>query len=399
MVDSIGMAIFGSAVFCVRVVRREALLRACDENKIRMYQVRYQSALEFCCVVRRRDIEKFLSICENYGASAKLVSRKGILPKMMREFSRAGMVVGAVLFLATALISAQFIWQIEITGASNYEKTVVQQLNAMGIRQGTPWRSVDLDAITTSLMVQNEFAAYVIVKRQGICLQVQIVPAIEPEPMIDQGEPCHIVAAQSGQITKIVAYEGIPMVKEGDIVQKGDILISGLREFSEGGERRVHARGTVQGISWVQSTAVAPISETLVEYTGESVVASYLQFGSWKIELETPPEDLSMYQLTKTEKTPVVGLFFPVDYTVQTYEKITLTSSKRAYEEAEAQAAAQAEKLALRQVPIGARVVEKQISSEWVQDGIKTQVVLAVEREMGVEAEMTEPFPTASPNN
>ena len=40
--------------------------------------------------------------------------------------------------------------------------------------------------------------------------------------------PCHIIAARDGVVRKIEVRTGIPLVKVGDTVKKGDILISGI---------------------------------------------------------------------------------------------------------------------------------------------------------------------------
>ena len=40
-------------------------------------------------------------------------------------------------------------------------------------------------------------------------------------------EPCNIIASQDCTITEIVTASGTPVVKAGDDVKKGDILISG----------------------------------------------------------------------------------------------------------------------------------------------------------------------------
>ena len=41
-------------------------------------------------------------------------------------------------------------------------------------------------------------------------------------------EPCNIVANKDGLIINIEAYDGLAVVKNGDIVKKGDLLVSGI---------------------------------------------------------------------------------------------------------------------------------------------------------------------------
>ena len=63
----------------------------------------------------------------------------------------------------------------------------------------------------------------------------------EKPEIIKQDEYCNIIADKDGQIVKITANNGTKIVKEGDIVKKGSIIIGGWMEGKYTGTRYVHA--------------------------------------------------------------------------------------------------------------------------------------------------------------
>ena len=71
--------------------------------------------------------------------------------------------------------------------------------------------------------------------------------------IIKEEEYCNIVATKDAMIVKINAQNGTAVVKEGDIVTKGTVLIQGWLEGQFTGIRYVHANGEVQAKSMVFS--------------------------------------------------------------------------------------------------------------------------------------------------
>lgn len=85
---------------------------------------------------------------------------------------------------------------------------------------------------------------------KGTNIIVTIVEAEEKPKIINKDEYCNIVANKKGMVTKITANSGTAIVKVGDIVEKGDILIGGYMEGKYTGTRYVHAKGKVEARVW-----------------------------------------------------------------------------------------------------------------------------------------------------
>ena len=86
--------------------------------------------------------------------------------------------------------------------------------------------------------------------------------------IINENEYCNIVAKQRGVITKITADTGTAVVKVGDIVEKGDILIGGYMQGKYTSARYVHAKGKVKAKVWYTKKATSGFTREISEKTG-----------------------------------------------------------------------------------------------------------------------------------
>lgn len=80
---------------------------------------------------------------------------------------------------------------------------------------------------------------------------------------------CHIVAKKSGVINKIKVYKGEVLVKEGEYVSVGDILLSGEIKFNEEVKNNLCASGEVYAEVWYQTSVSMNKNYPIYERTGK----------------------------------------------------------------------------------------------------------------------------------
>ena len=101
-----------------------------------------------------------------------------------------------------------------------------------------------------------------------------------------------IVAQADGVITHIEPELGDALVKDGDVVAKGDVLISGTvtmepPKYSELPNRyyQTHARGRVWARTWRFLTAAIPVETAVKEYTGAEKSVWSLNFLGRRVKI------------------------------------------------------------------------------------------------------------------
>ena len=170
---------------------------------------------------------------EYFGATAvaKFIKKRFILP------------IVCLLCVALLVISSQFCFKIEVSG--DFDAELVQTaLNNVGVKIGANLSRIDLGALENN--VANDLGAmYAVITRSGSVLYVNAVAKKQIDPPVDMTKRRDIVATQSGKVTAILCEQGNPLVKVGDMVKVGDVLIEGRRVYNDGTSADVYALGRV----------------------------------------------------------------------------------------------------------------------------------------------------------
>ncbi|MCL6549053.1 MAG: sporulation protein YqfD, partial [Alicyclobacillus sp.] len=95
------------------------------------------------------------------------------------------------------------------------------------------------------------------------------IPPAQPEA----GTPRNIVAGKPGVILRVLATRGDVLVKPGQVVSPGTVLISG--SLAEGA-KRVPAAGHAWAEVWYHTEVVVPLQVSRRELTGRKVTRRYL---------------------------------------------------------------------------------------------------------------------------
>lgn len=139
--------------------------------------------------------------------------------------------------------------------------------------------------------MQVDGIAWAGVEIRGVKLTVSIEDSISVPKLIQSNQPYNIVAERDGLIVKMEVYAGNALVKEGDTVRKGQLLVSGKIENQrpdlggDFGSKEVHALGRVIARTWYESSLPVSMEYTQRIKTGNEHKTVYLKFLDEKIKL------------------------------------------------------------------------------------------------------------------
>ena len=180
-----------------------------------------------------------------FTAMAKFVKFRFVLP------------IFCLLIVAVIALSSQFCFKIVISG--DYDSAFVQEtLLDCGVSVGCNMSKLNVDVLENTLANKMN-AMYAVVTRSGSVLYVNVVAKKDIDPPIDMTKSRDIVATRSGVVVSILCEQGNALVKVGDTVNVGDVLIEGKRIYNDGTYDGVYALGRVT----LQITATG-----FAEYTG-----------------------------------------------------------------------------------------------------------------------------------
>lgn len=184
--------------------------------------------------------------------SYSILSERGIKTDARRLLMRVGMWAGIIIGLALIFLYSASLLRIRVIGNNRVDEAKI--LEAAGVNPPILFASPDLDKIEKRLVALEGVSGASVV-RKGTTLEITVLEELPDTEIIDTKTPAPLVAAEDCVITRIVATQGTAVVKAGDTVKKGDILIAAYITDSEGNQVPVRAMGEADGMVYYQRHA------------------------------------------------------------------------------------------------------------------------------------------------
>jgi similar to stage IV sporulation protein len=183
-------------------------------------------------------------------------------------------------------------------------------LDALGVRPGID-RSMDTGLLAQRLLARTDSYSYAGVRLQGVRLLVEAAPEAPSPALYDVNAARDLVCAREGIVVRVVARSGMPCVRPGDAVRRGQVLIRGEEQASKEQMRPIGALGEVIVRSWFSGEARLPLTQTDAVDTGRRSTGARLAL----LGLEWPISEAATYPSQRTERDylPVGGLFVPLE--------------------------------------------------------------------------------------
>ena len=291
------------------------------------------------------------------GVKIKLDKKFGLPFRVNKYRNRAGLLVGALLFVVTLYGMSFFLWNVEISGQVKLtDEQIRAHVYALNIKPGAYRGRMDPQALANRLMTELPELSWAAVNIIGSNAYVELREMETGAEQIPVDKPCNMKAERDGIILSMEATSGFAAVKVGEAVTQGNLLISGIWEDDQGNAMFMHATGKVIAQTERTERLEYPVKQELYIAAGDPVVRRRLDlFGlSLPISFTLPPDgDVSLEE----RETPVVMGKMHVPITVYEEKWTPLKRYVKALTEQEAERAAKERAQALR--------------AQWAEEGVK----------------------------
>lgn len=211
----------------------------------------------------------------------RIKEKRGLPPYLHKRRKRKAFLFGIAVFIAAVILLTSFIWSVEIEGAEKIEKNSIRDaLRSCGIGVGVVKYNHDKRVIQREMMKKVPGLSWIWVDIKGT-RAIVTVKERTGKPEIKSDDPCNIVASCDGVITRMIVRDGQKMVQEGDVVSKGQLLVSGVMEGAELQLR--HADGEIYATTWHEKNGSFPLSKTESLKTGRVYKKHSVAVGGFSI--------------------------------------------------------------------------------------------------------------------
>lgn len=296
--------------FTLSGLNLERFMNTMQKSGVPLVSVRRADHRTLVCECYSSDLTAIRQIAEEKGwrlTGAQPLRFSAFLASLR---ARPGIPIGLLLSLIMVVALLQFVWRIEIHNAGAYRADIAAFLAQEGIGAATAKHSVDADALERKLTRRYPAIAWFHVYVYNITLVVDVAQGV-PMPGLPSAGPGDVVAARDGIVQSVQVFSGTAQVRTGDIVRKGQVLISGVERARDEQLTPVQARGVVMARCWRSHTVQMPLLDIQSEETGRELTRTQLctPWLSLPAALESP--DFLAYN-TYVRLIPVVGSFFPI---------------------------------------------------------------------------------------
>lgn len=354
------------------------LLNVLWRNGIKVENVRRIDVVTVILNVDYSDYGKLKSYVKRLDGKIKIISSSGVIVFFSRAKKSVSIFVGALIFLIGLYIYSNFIWRIDIETKKNIAPFEIRNmLNEFDIKPGVKKNQINVYGLERKLENGHGDIMWVNARIEGGTLKIKVEEKVSPKikEENESSDTKNIVASMDGEIKKIYTTSGTAVVKEGDIVKKGDILII-PQQGIEGGEYEVKAVGEVTANTFYEKTIELQIDGEKEERTGEIDSDIYLEIMGKKIYLKKPTKEFSKY-----DKIESKGKF--VNRNVY-YEKI----DKSIVEDKDSiinNAVELMDKSINKEISKQSKIVDKIVTTEDLGEGkIRLKVLFVVEQNIAI---------------
>lgn len=288
--------------------------------------------------IETKGFRQLRPIIRKTGTKVVIVGRFG-LPFFLHKYRKRKLFfAGAFLFVALIFLMSRYIWNIDIRGNLSYtDETLLRFLASTEVTNGMPVSDVDCDRIVKDIRKEYNDIIWVSASIEGTRLIIQVKENEDSLPAMDDTVGTDMAGSESGDtgnenaqamdiiadrdcvITRIVPRSGIPMVKEGQEVKAGDILVSGqVPVLDDAGTVIAYqyhkADADIQGRTSVEYQDETDLTYEIKEYMDVEKIEYTLKIGSYFLRFGSIRNSYDTWEMNGSEKQLCIGenFYLPV---------------------------------------------------------------------------------------
>lgn len=271
------MIVKGFIRFNVYGLNIEKLINKLKNLNISLINVKRKHHKKLQFTVNYYDSKKVIACLDNLCYNYKKTEGKGVYPFLKQFFKRTGLICGAIIFVFCIICSTFFVYEIKINGCKTIDTlSIIKSINDIGITKKSFKKSSCKD-IENAIYSNNPQIAFVSARYKGLVLYIEIVEK-ENSPQIIETTPKDIVSCYKGKINRLIVYQGTPLVKVGDSIEKGQVIIGGYRiNPADETQIPVRAMGEVYGVIELSYNQIFECEKTVQSRSGNCITQSYIE--------------------------------------------------------------------------------------------------------------------------
>ena len=328
--------LFGYLYVRIKSENPEKLLNLCATNGIGIWRVSIKNNLIYF-KIGIASFKKLRIFKRKVPCKIHITKKVGLPFFIAKNKKRYGFIAGFIIFIATIYFMSGLVWNICISGNKNIKSSeILASLNKIGIYEGAFIKDINPEDKRNELLLEQKGLSWAAINIEGAKVTVDVNETKASENDADFAS--NFVSMEDGVIKKIEVKRGITKVKVGDVVQKGQLLVSGVEEYDDGTVNFTRSMGNVYAEVNYSFETVQPLKVTEFIKTGEVKTRKILDFYGLKIPLFLGGMEEPYVTAIEQPKISSGNSYLPIKIISKRFYKTEETTYELRKEQAEARA-------------------------------------------------------------
>lgn len=366
----------------------ERFINICISKKILLHNIQREKSTLLYANISINNYRRIKEVAKKTKTSVKMTNKVG-LPFVMHKYRKRKIfgVFFMIIFVGIIILS-NYIWNIDIEGNINIKKEeILKLLEENGLYIGIAKDDINTKTIINKIRLNRKDIGWIGIDIEGTNAIIKIKEAdIAPE-LIDKDEYCNIVSDKEGIITQINVQSGTAVVKEGDIIKKGDLLVEGIMQGTYSDKRYVHSSADIQARVWYSKKCKATLNTQIPVLTGNEEKRYSMNIKNFKINFYKTLSKFQKYdKIDTTKKFELFSNFYlPIEIIKTTNKEYVMQDITYTPEELTEIAAEKLKKELETEIGDDSQIINSQVNTYSYEGYIEVEVIYEVLEKIGTK--------------
>ncbi len=259
---------------------------------------------------------------EHSQTALHIESGHGLRCFLINNKNRAGLLVGLLLTIVLCKTLSGYVWSMSFRlPASINEYEMRAELRESGLYEGAAISSLDLKSIRDQIFVNDNRVGQIFINLTGCRADINVSERFRNDTELRENAVSNIKSSADGTITKMEVANGTAAVSIGEGITKGQLLVSGTMEYTNGTTKLVDSNAHIYARTARSVTIFLPSSLHAVLQSDTSEEKRSLSVFGVRLPLSfASPQTENCCITEKSEQMQVFGVAIPIFYTAEQWQ-------------------------------------------------------------------------------
>lgn len=220
-------------VYEVKGLNLDRLINVCKKRGIDLYDIKKYSNKRLRLAVNFNDSKNFFAITCELCYNIKKIRERGRAYPFLYLLRNVGIFIGAVVFILVSVLSDDLVLDTVYSGSGAvYSYQVESFLLSKGVKRFSRFSDIDLGSLGEEILTISPLISFAECRKDGNRLKIQLVLGKDSENILS-GNVFELKTDVDGVVESLKVYRGTAIVKVGDKVNNGDLLVGGYAVIND----------------------------------------------------------------------------------------------------------------------------------------------------------------------